>query len=51
MLKIKHDAPHLEILNFLDVADKKAIKSYRATWKRKIRALKRINLLNLNNVS
>lgn len=42
-IKIKHKAPHLDNLKRLDVADKKAIKSYYATWKRKIRALKKVN--------
>jgi hypothetical protein len=40
-MKIKHQAPHLDKVKHLDVADRKAIKSYYATWKRKLRALKR----------
>jgi len=41
-IKIKHKAPHLECRNyFLDVADRKAVASYKATYKRKIRLLKR----------
>jgi len=39
-MKIKHQAPHLEKLKHLDVEDRKSIKSYYATWKRKLRALK-----------
>ncbi len=39
-IKIKHQAPHLDKIKDLDVEDRKAVKSYYATWKRKIRALK-----------
>lgn len=41
--KIKHQAPHLDDLEHLDVEDRKAIKSYNATRKRKIRSLKRVS--------
>ena len=44
-IKIKHQAPHLDKIKHLDVADRKSIKSYYATWKRKNRVLKR-NVLN-----
>jgi len=42
-MKIKHKAPHLDKVKHLDVADRKAIKSYNNTRKRKIRALKNTN--------
>jgi hypothetical protein len=38
-MKIKHQAPHLDKLKHLDVDDRKAIKSYNNTRKRKIRNL------------
>lgn len=41
-MKIKHKAPHLEKVKYLDVGDRKAIKSYDNTRKRKIRALKKV---------
>jgi hypothetical protein len=41
-MKIKHKAPHLEKLKYLDVEDRKAVKSYTNTRKRKIRALKKV---------
>jgi|ADurb_Ile_02_Slu_FD_contig_123_11704_length_794_multi_2_in_0_out_1_1 hypothetical protein len=44
-MKIKHKAPHLEKLKHLDVADRKAVKSYNNTRKRKVRALKKRNIL------
>lgn len=40
-MKIKHSAPHLENAKHLDVADRKSVKSYDNTRKRKIRALKK----------
>jgi len=43
-MKIKHKAPHLDKLKFLDVADRKSIKSYNNTRKRKIRSLKKITI-------
>jgi len=42
-MKIKHQAPHLDKIKHLDVEDRKAIKSYDATRKRKIRAKKDVN--------
>ena len=44
-MRIRHQAPHLEGFKFLDVEDKKRIKSYNNTRKRKIRNLKK----NLND--
>ncbi len=41
-MKVKHKAPHLEKLKYLDVADRMAVKSYSNTRKRKIRALKKV---------
>lgn len=41
-MKIKHSAPHLEKLKHLDVEDRRSIKSYNATRKRKIRNLKKV---------
>ena len=41
-MKIVHKAPHLDKLKYLDVADRKAVKSYNNTRKRKIRSLKKI---------
>jgi hypothetical protein len=41
-MKIKHKAPHLDKLKDLDVEDRKAVKSYNATRKRKIRTLKKV---------
>lgn len=41
-MKIIHKSPHLEKLKYLDIADRKSIKSYNNTRKRKIRSLKRI---------
>ena len=40
-MKIKHQAPHLDSVIYLDVADRKAVVSYDATYKRKIRYLRR----------
>ena len=40
-IKIKHQAPHLEKLKSLDIEDRKSIKSYNSTRKRKIRSLKK----------
>lgn len=44
-MRVRHQAPHLERLKFLDVGDRKKIKSYNNTRKRKIRNLKK----NLND--
>ena len=45
-IKIKHKAPHVFKSKRLgyDTEDRKKIKSYNATRKRKIRALKKVNL-------
>lgn len=49
-MKIKHKAPNVEKLKHLDIADKRAIKSYNNTRKRKIRALKKVILDFLNKL-
>jgi hypothetical protein len=41
-MKIIHKAPHLDKLKDLDVEDRKTVKSYNSTRKRKIRALKKV---------
>lgn len=40
-MRIKHKAPHLEKVKYLDAQDTKKIKSYNATRKRKNRAIKK----------
>lgn len=40
-MRIKHKAPHLEKVKYLDIQDRKRVKSYNATRKRKIRAIKK----------
>jgi len=43
-MKIRHKAPHLDKVRYLDVVDKKKVKSYNNTRKRKIRGLKKFKL-------
>ena len=40
-MKIKHQAPHLDKVIYFDVADRKSVVSYDATYKRKIRYLRK----------
>lgn len=42
IMKIKHQAPHIDKIKHLDVEDRKSIKSYNNTRKRKIRKLKKV---------
>ena len=42
-MKLKHQAPHVDDFEFdLDVADRRAIKSYNNTRMRKIKSLKKL---------
>ncbi len=49
-MKIKHQAPYLEKIKSLDVADRKAIQSYNNTRKRLIKALKKIKIQFYENI-
>ena len=46
---MKHQAPHLLKGMSLDVEDRKAIKSYSNTRKRKMRKLKNVELIDCND--